>query len=82
MPGGQRTNSVDLFKNLTRVAGDLESDRCDSNRAVGPFKQGHTQFLLELSDLSGKGRLTDKTAFCSLTEMEGVAKRNQVAQIS
>ena len=79
MPCGQRINSVDLLKNLTRVAGDLQSDGCDPNRAVGAFKQCHTQFLLELLDLSRQCRLTDKTAFCRLAEMEGVAKRNQVA---
>ena len=79
MSCGQRMNCVDLFKNLARVVGDLQSNGCDPNRAVGAFKQCHTQFLLEFLDLSRQRRLTDKTAFCRLAEMEGVAKRNQVA---
>ena len=81
MPSGQRMDSIDLFENLTRVAGDLQSDGCDSNRPVGAFKQCYAQFLLELLDLSRKCRLADKTVFCRLAEMEGVAKRNQLAQI-
>ena len=81
MPCGQRMNCVDLLKNLTCMAGDLQSNGCDPNRAFGAFKQCHAQFLLKLLDLSRQRRLTHKTAFCRLAEMEGVAKHNQVAQI-